>query len=407
MSYDNNFFVSIDIGSRTIIILIAEIKNGKFHILSELKIDSAGVKNGIIIDSEQVSQVVKEALEHIEAKDNISFHNIIVNISDSNITNINRKNEIPISSDNIKQKDIDLAIKAATNINVKKDSQIVNAITNHWILDKDPITNKGTIVDNPIGEQAMNLSVEMHIIIALKETIKAIYQSMDKINLGISHIVPSSIASSEACLSKNEKNNGVCIPDIGAETTDISTFINGGVVYSSVLNIGADKITEDIKNSFNLSFNQSEQLKIKHGNAQLTSVKKDKLIGVNQTDDFKEYQRYLSYESLTEVIEKSYLELFSIIKKDLQKNKLYSLIKSGFVLSGGGAKILNCNKLALDFFKVKTKLGLINNDKIEARSDILDPIYNCALGLLLYDSNKPYFEIIETKNSKIRNFFRF
>jgi cell division protein FtsA len=74
------------------------------------------------------------------------------------------------------------------------------------------------------------------------------------------------MASSEPYLTQVQKDNGVCLVDMGSEVMDLSVFKNGGVFYSATIQAGAAQVTADIADAFDTSFKEAERLKLTYGN---------------------------------------------------------------------------------------------------------------------------------------------
>lgn len=399
---DNNFFASIDIGSSKIAILLADEEGGKLSVFGYAKGNSKGVKNGTITDVEQATQAISEVIKQVCEDYDTNFHNVSVNISDQNLIYFNKTGHSAIQKNIVNEEDMMLAVKSAITMPEQNNKQSINHIANYWVLDKDPMTNKGVVVNDPVEQQANTLEVNMHIVIVSTKHVDKIEQSIRNNNLGLANIVLNSIASSETYITQSEKDNGVCLLDIGAEVTNISVFIDGGIVHNGVIQSAGMQITQDIAYAFNTSMTEAERLKITYGQAQSKFVGDDKLIEFQQIDSLKRGFQYLSYHQLLEVIERSYSTLFSLIKQHLKKKELYQGLKSGLVLTGGASKIKNCEQLLLNDFKIRSKLGRVNTDRIDGNKALInDSEYGCALGLLLFNPDATDLKEIQTNNKKI------
>ena len=409
---DSNFIVSVDIGSRKIVVLLADEENGKFTVTGHAIGDSAGVKKGVIVDADQASQAIKKVAEVACLSCDIkSIFNISTNISDPHLTVINRSGSTYIPTKEIRDKDIEISVKNACGIPTPTNKQVISSVINHFTLDKDSDTHPGVVTKHPIGQTATNLEVNMHIVTVSNQCVNAIEQSIRGSGFGLNNIVLNSMASSEIHITQDEKDSGVCLVDIGAGVTNLSVFTKGGITYSAVIQNGGDQITQDISDAFDTSFEEAERLKLKYGNAQVKSIREDKLVPFQQIDDDDpdQSERYLSQQSLVEVIEQSYSTIFSSIKKVLQSQKLDRSLKSGFVLTGGATAIKGCDMLMLSCVSVRTKLGRVNFDKITTKkvhfeSILKDsskyPSYACALGLLLFEPNESDFNFRGKQTNK-------
>lgn len=390
--FDGHYIVSIDIGSSKIVILLADKEGGVLKISGYAQGDSIGVKKGDIIDVEEVANAIKKVKEKFRLSCKDKFDSVVVNISDPSLKVFNFNPHRHVNS-KVKKEDVEELIKTAEAVKIKENERHISSIAHHYILDKDPYTQQGVVVKRPIGEEAETLEANVHTVIASKQLAKNIENSTELNGIKVLNFVPSSEASSEPYLTQDEKDSGICLVDIGSGVMDLSVFKDGSIFYSTTIQMGTDQVTDDIANAFNTSFQEAERLKLRYGQAQVKAIVEDKLIQFQQIDNSEYY--YLSHESLTEVIEASYLKLFALIRKQLNDEKLYRSLKAGFVLVGGGVKIKRCKDLMFSCYKKRVKIGHVNTDLIcihpnfvSSKYNLLEPEYACALGLLLSKGNE-------------------
>jgi len=374
---EGDFIASIDIGSSKIVILLAELKNSRVEVFAYGMADSDGVRRGVIENVKKVVQVIENIKQNIAKDYNVDFENVSINISDPNLRALNQSAHINVPSSKVRQSELDTVIKIVESmVKIPQNHQTIHNITHHYTLDADPEP-----ISQAIGKKADNLGVSMHIVSASNYHVEALEAIVYQSKLGLSSIVPNSMASSKPCLTQDEKDIGVCLVDIGSDVVDFSVFKQGGIFYSSTIDFGARQTTQDIAEGFNTSFQEAERLKVQYGQAQV-DIYADKFIRFQQIDDSSYY--YLSQESLSEVIKESYLMLFKRLRKALNDKNLYRSLKSGFVLVGGGAKIKDCDRLMSNLYKKKVKIGRVDTKLISAKYEWLGPEYACVLGLLLF-----------------------
>ncbi len=214
------------------------------------------------------------------------------------------------------------------------------------------------------------------------------------------------MSNSEVFVSQDEKDNGVCVVDIGAGVTNFSVFTNGGITYSGIVQIAGNDVTESVAYAFETTLEEAERLKIEYGRAQIKHSIKDRFVRFNQANTSED--KYLSNYSLIEVIEGSYNQLFNTIKKDLKAQKLERSIKSGFILTGGSSLLPGFDEFFRSSFRVRAKIGVVDKSKIRGLEKIiLNPIYSSALGLVLYSDDKSYLdETLAERESNIIDKFK-
>ena len=184
--------------------------------------------------------------------------------------------------------------------------------TNHKIIhsmhQKFTIDEDHESVD-PVGEYGKKLEADFHIISANKVDIKIMEDSIRRSYVKCKNLILEPIASSLALLDENDKEDGICLVDIGGGTTDISIFHDNIIRHTSVIPLGGDIVTQDIKEGLGLPRHHAEALKIKFGKA--LYVKRPikeyvKIKGEGQREDKKFY--WIIYTKLLRQEWKKYLK---------------------------------------------------------------------------------------------------
>ena len=94
-------------------------------------------------------------------------------------------------------------------------------------------------------------------------------------------------------------------------------------------------------------------------------------------------ERELSRQALADVLERRYVEIFSMAQQKLSLSGFDELIPAGIVLTGGASKIEGATELAEEIFHSPVRMG--SPHSVEGFSEIINnPIYATSVGLLLY-----------------------
>ena len=182
-------------------------------------------------------------------------------------------------------------------------------------------------------------------------------------------------------LTEDERELGVCLIDIGGGTSDIAVFKRGAVLYTAVVPIAGDQVTNDIAMTLRTPTPDAENLKIAYAYALPQLAKADEYVVVpspgNQDD------RKLPRQVLAEVVEPRYEELFGLIQQQLRQGDLIDQVASGVVLTGGAAKMEGIIELAKDVLDMPVSLGTPRN--VAGIKDIVsNPIHATGVGLMLH-----------------------
>ena len=185
--------------------------------------------------------------------------------------------------------------------------------------------------------------------------------------------------------SKDERELGVCLIDIGGGTTDIAVFMDGSISFTDVIPIAGDHVTNDIAEALRTPATQADDIKQKYGCAVISLTSPYELMMVPGMGGRPE--RELSRQALADVLERRYVEIFSMVQQKLNLSGFESLIPAGIVLTGGASKVEGSTELAEEVFHAPVRLGCPQS--VEGLEEIINnPIYSTSVGLLLYGQKK-------------------
>ncbi len=386
---NREFFASIDIGSSKIIMLIAEIENDKIHVFAHAIGESLGVKNGVITSLDLTTKSVQAVIGKIEKTCKERVINVNININDLHLSSSNQNRPISFG-DKVKvvtKEDISKAIQNASAGAVAANKKRLDPIVNNFTIDDQ-------IVEHPIGLEAQVLGANVHLVSVSNQALSGVTNCLNGCELGTDKVVLDSIASSTVCVTQEQKDEGVCLLDIGASISNITVFSKGGASFSHVFKFGGNTITDHIAQAYNTSFEEAERLKLAYGVLQPKATLKDCLIEFEQINSSEKY--YLSLYELITTIEDSYREIYSLVKKSLKAEKLDRALKAGIIIIGGASKIENCESFFLKEFRIRTKIAKINRELVSGNEELLTDIgYLSAFGLLTYNTSEAYLQETE------------
>ena len=390
----NHFLASIDIGTENIALLVADREeDDRLRIIGHNICSSRGVRKGSIFSIESLSRQIKKLLKETEESFGFKVDFSRVNISDTHLTCIDGKGKVPVD-ETVRSEDLDSVLESAMAISTPTNKEKLHIIKKKFTI------NETVAVDNPIDMEAQVLESKVHIITVSSSSVRNVENCFKQSNIEVDKIVLNSIAKSQAVLTEEDKNSGVCLLDIGAGVTSYSVFKEEGVVQSGIIAMGGDEVTQAIAYAFDTSLEEAKRLKEDYGSAKTQTQSDDKFIEFTQSNSKEDFQ--LSSLDLSEVIEESYREIFEAVKNELKHRNLEAMIKSGFVLSGGGSEINSIQELVRDYFSKRVKLGRILRSRISGLENILtDYRYTGSIGLLLHegDLNKARYTVSSGKGS--------
>ena len=191
------------------------------------------------------------------------------------------------------------------------------------------------------------------------------------------------LAASYSALSEDERDLGVCLVDIGAGTTDIAVFTGGAIRHTACIPIAGDQVTNDIAVALRTPTQHAEDIKIRYACALEQLTGSEETIQVPSVGD--RGSRRLARQTLAQVVEARYRELYSLVMTELRRSGFESMVASGLVLTGGAAKMEGAVELAEEIFHMPVRLA--TPQYVSGLSDVVsNPVHAAGVGLLLYGS---------------------
>jgi len=229
------------------------------------------------------------------------------------------------------------------------------------------------------------LEANFHVVVGQVSSIKNVGRCIKSAGLDMGNITLEPLASSDAVLSKEEKEAGVALLDIGGGTTDLAIFKDGIIRHTAVIPFGGGIITEDIKEGCSIIEKQAELLKMKFGSAWPGENKDNEIVsipGLRGREPKEITLKNLSkiiHARVVEIIEQVYVEIKNYGHEE-QKKKLIA----GIVLTGGGSQLKHLKQLVEYITGMDTRIGYPNEHLAgDSEEEIASPLYATAVGLLM------------------------
>ena len=282
---------------------------------------------------------------------------------------------VAIKDGEVTASDVERVIDAAKAVAIPADQRILHVLPQEFIIDNQ----EG--IREPIGMSGVRLEAKVHLISGAVSAAQNISKCVQRCGLIANDIILEQLASSFAVLTEDEKDLGVCLVDIGGGTTDIAVFTDGAIRHTAVIPIAGDQVTNDIAVALRTPTQYAEEIKVRYACALKQLADPDEAIEVPGVGD--RAPRELARQTLAEVVEPRYEELFELIKAELQRSGFEEMCASGIVLTGGSSKMEGVLELAEEVFHLPVRLGEPQN--IFGLVDVVcNPIHATGVGLVMY-----------------------
>lgn len=373
---EKNLIVGLDIGTSKVVAIVGEInESNQIEVVGIGMHPSRGLKKGVVVNIESTVHSIQKAIEEAELMAGCDIHSVYAGIAGSHIRSLNSHGIVAIQDKEVSLNDVDRVIDAARAVAIPADQKILHILPQEFLID----SQEG--IFDPIGMSGIRMEAKVHMVTGAESAAQNIIKCIQKCGLEVDDIVLEQLASSYAVLTEDEKELGSCLVDIGGGTTDIAVFQGGAIQHTAVIPIAGDQVTNDIAVSMRTPTQYAEDIKIKYACALSQLANPDETIEVPSVGDRP--PRRLARQTLAEIVEPRFEELFSLIRNELRRSGFEESIPAGIVITGGSAKMEGAVELAEEVFHIPVRLGSPQN--VEGLSDVVrNPIHATGVGLLLF-----------------------
>ncbi len=375
---NNPMIVGIDVGTAKVVTLVGQINaDGELEIVGVGMKPSRGMKKGVVVNIEQTVQSIQGAVAEAELMADCKIHSAYIGIAGSHIGGRNSQAVVAIREGEVQQGDIDRVIDAAKSGPIPTDQRILHILPQEFLVD-----DQGDVRD-PLGMAGVRLEGHVHLVTCSVNALQNLEKCVRSCGIDIDDMILEQLAASHAVLTEDEKEHGVCLVDIGGGTTDIAVFSKGAIRHTAVIPIAGDQVTNDIAMALHTPTQDADEIKTKYACAVAQMVDPEQSINVPGMGDRP--ARKLSRQTLAEVVEPRYDELFSLVQTELERSGFLGKLAAGVVLTGGSAKIEGAVALAESIFHMPVRIGMPQSLRVGGMGEVLrNPIYSTGVGLLLY-----------------------
>jgi len=347
-----NIVVALEVGSTKVAAAVGEIRpDGTLALLGIGEGPSGQVRKCEVVDFEVAQGCIRDALAEAEQKTDVVVAEVYLAITGAHIRSANTRVTTIINNDNdeITHEHMQELHDMATAQPLPTDHAIVHHLLQHYVLDD------GSTTDNPVGLASKQLTAHFHQVYGLATRLQTTIRCVKELSIDVKNYALSSYATAQAVLSRNQKQLGAIVINLGGGVSDYIAYQKGAVVHTGVLGVGGDHLTNDIVSGPKIPYAKAEQLKKTEGSVILNPAEKEDRITLPGAYNFEERQLYR--ESLNTIMQARQAEIFEIILEDLQNAAFWPDFSGTIYLTGGASQVNGLLELASQIFPCPVELA--------------------------------------------------
>ena len=355
---DERYIAAVDLGTSKIALSVAKVEGNDVQILYYDEVPSNGIRYSGIFNPAKVLIPLKEILQKAEKDLGIKILQVVVGLPRYYVRQENATGEIPRSNvdSNISREEIENLKNIALDTYPLSDSEheyIYGAVAQSFTTD-----DFYQIVEDDVeGMVSEKLEGNFKVFIGSRKSVSNLDKIFNEAGVAIAtkYFTPGAMA--KVVLFAEEMDNGVALVDLGGGVTSVSVYKNGILRHYAAIPFGGHSITTDIKTEGGFSMELAENIKIAFGACMPDKLANmsEKILRIVNNDSGTEKQ--LSVRYLSEIITARMEEIIKAILFEIQQSGFADELRSGIVITGGGADLVNVAGLIKELSGYTVRVG--------------------------------------------------
>ena len=367
------FMLGIDVGTQYIRAVALSEYQGEISVIANSEVrNNGGMSKGVITNLTGPVEALNRAIVVIDQTSGKSLKSAYTSINGSHVGAIKTQGMISImGGEAISRNDLKRIQEISLAGVIPNNREALDIIPINYIVDGQ------SGIRDPLGMNAVKLEMEASVISALEPSCANLRKLTENVAIETVKLIPTALASARVVLTEQQKDNGVAVVDLGASTTSAAVFMDGFLQHYSVLNIGANNITNDLAIGLAINPKVAEEIKLRYVTADFPES--DKKIVTKIGDETVTFTK----DEVNQIVRERLIDIFEHVEKILKQAGYAQKLPEGLVIVGGGAMMRNLDKFVKNILGMAVRIGSAT-EKMSGVFDLVDnPKYMTAVGLAL------------------------
>ena len=367
------FMLGIDVGTQYIRAVALSEYQGEISVIANSEVrNNGGMSKGVITNLTGPVEALNRAIVVIDQTSGKSLKSAYTSINGSHVGAIKTQGMISImGGEAISRNDLKRIQEISLAGVIPNNREALDIIPINYTVDGQ------SGIRDPLGMNAVKLEMEASVISALEPSCANLRKLTENVAIETVKLIPTALASARVVLTEQQKDNGVAVVDLGASTTSVAVFMDGFLQHYSVLNIGANNITNDLAIGLAINPKVAEEIKLRYVTADFPES--DKKIVTKIGDETVTFTK----DEVNQIVRERLIDVFEHVEKILKQAGYAQKLPEGLVIVGGGAMMRNLDKFVKNILGMAVRIGSVT-EKMSGVFDLVDnPKYMTAVGLAL------------------------
>lgn len=376
MKKNDSDVIIIEVATTMLRLIIINKESNKIIATSSINIDY--IKRGVVKDSDALTRSIRSLIADTNKNYLNNIKKIVIALSGGALSSISSSAEIKINNkNNIINEEIveEIYQKVENKIpeNISQNKKII-----HLIPQKYKIDGRAVNTNKPLGLKGNVFEIQALCIFTNKQHLENILLACEENNLEVEDVIVSEYAYSKNQVNEADRLAGVCIVNIGGDTTTVITYEENVPILLEVVPIGSEDVSRDLAIGLKVPLSQAKSIKmnpdieLRRLASELTEIfiSRQK---INIKRDQRDKAFFLSLqEKYHEVMYARIIDIFELIQKHLKKIGRDRLLPAGIIIHGGGAMMKDIDIISKEILHLPTQIrsdSVCNRDLLKFKQN--------------------------------------
>jgi cell division protein FtsA len=287
-----------------------------------------------------------------EKQAGLTIESVIVNVSSGRLGSQTFSASVLLGGQKVEKADLAKVLRSVNEQSVQKERSIIHALPIGFSLDGQ----RGVL--EPFGMVGEKLGVDVAVISAETLSMRNIELALNACHIQVQAYIATPYASGLAVLVDDEAQLGVACVDFGANTTSVSVFSEGKLVYCDAIALGGHHISLDIARSLSISIEDAERIKTVYASVLSGQLDERELIAITPIGaDEGEAPNAITRSALNRIVRPRVEEILNAVRDRLSNAGMMDVAGRRFVLTGGASELTGLSELATRMLSRHVRMG--------------------------------------------------
>jgi cell division protein FtsA len=375
---------ALDLGTTKVTGLVAEVQGDArspvTRILGVGVERCNGVRRGVVRNIEETTRAITKAMRDAERMGGVEVGAAYVGIAGEHVAGQTSTGVVSVTGSEIRTGDVARVNEVASSVPLGKDHELLHAIPQDYLVDLQPG------ISEPIGMTGQRLDAQVYLVTVLSSVPQNLRKCVEGAGYQVAEFVLEPLGASLAVLTPDERELGCALVELGGGSTNVAIFQGGKIRHTGSLLCAGGHVTNDIVHGLQVSQQEAERLKERHGAAWEPLVPPGEVIELPGTPG--QGVRTAHRQVLAHIMRMRLQETLEFALDEMTRAGYHQRLPAGVVLTGGGALTPGLVELAREVFAMPVRVGKPGQGLAGLTDSVESPRAAVAVGLALYGTRR-------------------